>query len=261
MLTEKIEFPPVHEANKYGMVAVGGDLSPERLLLAYQSGIFPWYSEGEPIIWYSPDPRMVLFPDQLKVSKSMRQLLKKKTFKITENKAFSQVIANCKTINREAQGETGTWITDEMEDAYNKLHEMGIAKSVEVWMNVKDCLLSGVEVTQSMGTESSQSYNVVSTPLNAQFDVENVLVGGLYGLEINDIFCGESMFSIVSNASKIAFIHLVTQGRSQSEVEVNQNDTIISKYKLIDCQVYNDHLASLGAREISREEFLRYLLV
>ena len=206
ILANKIEFPPVKEANQYGMLAVGGDLSTDRLLLAYKSGIFPWYSDGEPIVWYSPDPRMVLFPDKLKVSKSMRQLLKKGMFKVTFNQAFEEVIANCKTVNRTAQGETGTWITDEMKTAYIKLHKLGIAKSVEVWH-------------------------------------EDKLVGGLYGLEINDIFCGESMFSGVSNASKIAFVHLIK----------NHN------YKLIDCQVYNDHLASLGAEEILRIEFLRVL--
>ena len=206
ILTDKIEFPSVETANQYGMVAVGGDLSPERLLLAYKSGIFPWYSEDEPIVWYSPNPRMVLFPEKLKVSKSMRQLLKKDVFKVTFNQAFSAVISNCKTVNRSAQGETGTWITDEMKEAYIKLHELGIAKSIEVWQ-------------------------------------DDVLVGGLYGLEINDIFCGESMFSYVSNASKIAFVHLIK----------NHN------YKLIDCQVYNPHLESLGAEEISRSKFLRVL--
>ena len=196
------------------MVAVGGDLSPERLLLAYKSGIFPWYSKGEPIVWYSPDPRMVLFPDTLKVSKSMRQILRKGDFKVTVNQAFAKVIANCKNTNREAQGEVGTWITDEMETAYNKLHELGIAKSVEVWKG-------------------------------------DDLVGGLYGLEIKSIFCGESMFSNVSNASKVAFIHLITE-RSRSDITKNN-------YKLIDCQVYNNHLASLGAKEISRTAFLEYL--
>lgn len=205
-LSDKIEFPPVTEANKFGMVAVGGDLSPERLLLAYKNGIFPWYSEGEPIVWYSPNPRMVLFPGQLKISKSTRQVLKKNIFKVTFNKAFEEVISNCKTINRTAQGESGTWITDEMKDAYIKLHKLGIATSVEVWLDDK-------------------------------------LVGGLYGLEINNIFCGESMFSNISNASKIAFIHLVQT----------------KKYKLIDCQMYNNHLASLGAEEIDRKEFLKYL--
>ncbi len=206
ILTNKLEFPPVTQANTYGMVAIGGDLSPERLLLAYKSGIFPWYSKGEPIAWYSPDPRMVLFPDTLKVSKSMRQILRKGDFKVTVNQAFAKVIANCKNTNREAQGEVGTWITNEMETAYNQLHELGIAKSVEVWK----------------GDE---------------------LVGGLYGLEIKAIFCGESMFSNVSNASKVAFIHLV------------ENHT----YKLVDCQVYNNHLASLGAKEISRTAFLEFL--
>jgi leucyl/phenylalanyl-tRNA--protein transferase len=206
ILTDKIEFPSVETANQYGMVAVGGDLSPERLLLAYKSGIFPWYSEDEPIVWYSPNPRMVLFPEKLKVSKSMRQLLKKDVFKVTFNQAFQEVISNCKTVNRSAQGETGTWITDEMKEAYIKLHELGIAKSIEVWK-------------------------------------DDVLVGGLYGLEINDFFCGESMFSYVSNASKTAFVHLIK----------NNN------YKLIDCQVYNPHLESLGAEEVSREEFLKLL--
>ena len=206
ILTSKIEFPSVETANQYGMVAVGGDLSTERLLLAYKSGIFPWYSDDEPIVWYSPDPRMVLFPDKLKVSKSMRQILKKGIYKVTFNQAFEEVISNCKTVNRTAQGETGTWITDEMKDAYIKLHKLGIAKSIEVWK-------------------------------------EDELVGGLYGLEINAIFCGESMFSNVSNASKVAFVHLI-----------KSND-----YILIDCQVYNEHLASLGAEEISREEFLKIL--
>jgi leucyl/phenylalanyl-tRNA--protein transferase len=205
-LTHKIEFPPVDQANQYGILAVGGDLSHERLLLAYKSGIFPWYSEGEPIIWYSPDPRMVLFPDQLRISKSMRQILRKKIFKVTFNEAFEEVIFNCKYTNREPQGEYGTWITDEMKEAYVELYKKGIAKSVEVWQN-------------------------------------DELVGGLYGVDMGTVFCGESMFSKASNASKVAFIHLV-----KSE-----------KYKFIDCQVYNPHLASLGAEEISRNEFLELL--
>ncbi|MCK5815138.1 MAG: leucyl/phenylalanyl-tRNA--protein transferase [Flavobacteriaceae bacterium] len=224
-LTDKIEFPPIETANEYGMVAIGGDLSPERLVHAYKNGIFPWYSEGEPIVWYSPDPRMVLFPNRLKVSKSMRQLLKKNTFKVTFNKAFKEVISNCKNISRTAQGESGTWITDEMKQAYLKLHELGIAKSVEVW---------------SLNTESGSS--------NQE---KYKLVGGLYGLEIGNIFCGESMFSKVSNASKVAFIHLVTS--------TPLNNQFISNYQLIDCQIYNDHLASLGAEEISREDFKKWL--
>ena len=211
-LTDKIEFPPVDTVNEYGMLALGGDLSTERLLLAYKSGIFPWYSDSEPIVWYSPDKRMALYPNDLKVSKSMRQILKKDIFKVTFNQAFEEVIFNCKNIER--KDEFGTWITDEMQEAYIKLHKLGIAKSVEVW------------------------------------DGEQ-LVGGLYGLEIGNIFCGESMFSKVSNASKVAFINLVTS--------TPLNSQIVSKYKLIDCQIYNDHLESLGANEIDRAEFLKFL--
>ena len=211
-LTDKIEFPPVDTVNEYGMLALGGDLSTERLLLAYKSGIFPWYSDSEPIVWYSPDKRMALYPNDLKVSKSMRQILKKDIFKVTFNQAFEEVIFNCKNIER--KDEFGTWFTDEMQEAYIKLHKLGIAKSVEVW------------------------------------DGEQ-LVGGLYGLEIGNIFCGESMFSKVSNASKVAFINLVTS--------TPLNSQIVSKYKLIDCQIYNDHLESLGANEIDRAEFLKFL--
>tara|TARA_R110002074_G_scaffold340697_1_gene511180 strand:+ start:71 stop:727 length:657 start_codon:yes stop_codon:yes gene_type:complete len=214
-LSNKIEFPPNENTTKDGVIALGGDLSTERLLHAYHRGIFPWYSDGEPIVWHSPLERMVLFPEELKISKSMRQILNKGEFIITENKAFEEVIFHCKNTKR--KDEFGTWITDEMEQAYINLHKIGVAKSIEVWQV----------------TERSQS--------TAQRPTE--LVGGLYGLEIGDIFCGESMFSKVSNASKVAFIHLV-----QSE-----------KYQLIDCQVYNEHLASLGAREIPRNEFLKFL--
>ena len=203
-LTDKLEFPPVNQANKYGMLAMGGDLSVERLKLAYKSGIFPWYSDGEPIVWYSPSERMVLFPEELKISKSFRKTLKKQKFKVTFDQAFEEVIFNCKNIERKE--EFGTWITDEMEQAYINLHKLGIAKSVEVWQ-------------------------------------DNELVGGLYGVEVNNIFCGESMFSKVSNASKIAFVHLMKH----------------KNYHLLDCQVYNDHLASLGAREIERKKFMKFL--
>lgn len=203
-LTEKIEFPAYRFTTKDGILALGGDLSSERLLYAYKNGIFPWFSEGDPIVWYCPFERMVLFPEDLKVSKSMRKIINKKEFKITENIAFKEVIYNCKNIDR--KDGFGTWITNEMEAAYINLHKKGIAKSIEVWL-------------------------------------DGVLVGGLYGLEINAIFCGESMFSKVSNTSKLAFIHLV----------INNN------YKLIDCQVYNEHLASLGAREIDRNLFLDIL--
>ncbi|MEX1382153.1 leucyl/phenylalanyl-tRNA--protein transferase [Lutibacter sp.] len=207
LLSKDLVFPPVHLADKDGLLAIGGDLSLERLLLAYKSGIFPWYNSGEPIIWYSPNLRMVLFPKDLKISKSMKQIIRKNEYKITFNQNFKAVISNCKTIKRDGQG--GTWITDEMQDAYLKLHEKGIAKSVEVWL-------------------------------------ENELVGGLYGIDLGAVFCGESMFSKISNTSKLAFIYLVQKLEKEN-------------YKLIDCQVYNPHLESLGADEISREEFLKFL--
>ncbi len=214
VLGKEIIFPNIETASQEGIVAIGGDLSPERLILAYKSGVFPWYNEGEPIIWYSPNPRMVLFPQDLKISKSMRKIRTDNAFKVTFNQNFEEVISNCKTIKRNDQG--GTWITDAMQKAYIKLHELGIAKSVEVWQ-------------------------------------KNQLVGGLYGIDLpagkaglGNIFCGESMFSKVSNASKIAFIHLVKKLEKEN-------------YKLIDCQVYNDHLASLGAIEIQRKEFFNFL--
>jgi len=208
LLSENLIFPPVHLANEDGLLAIGGDLSPERLELAYKSGIFPWYNQGEPIIWYSPNPRMVLFPENLKISKSMKQLIRKNEFKITFNQNFSEVISNCKNIFRAAD-QGGTWITNEMQEAYIELHKKGIAKSVEVWLG-------------------------------------NELVGGLYGIDLGSVFCGESMFSKVSNASKLAFIYMVQKFEKEN-------------YKLIDCQVYNNHLATLGADEIPREEFLEYL--
>ena len=201
-------FPPVAEADQYGVLAIGGDLSTSRLKDAYSKGIFPWYNEGEPVIWYSPDPRMVLFPKDLKVSKSMRKVLRDGHFKVTYNKAFEQVIYQCKTIFRPSDF-GGTWITDDMEQAYIELHKKGIAKSVEVWL-------------------------------------EDELVGGLYGIDLGTVFCGESMFSKVSNASKVAFISMVRKLDKEA-------------YQLIDCQVYNNHLASLGAVEIDRDEFLTYL--
>lgn len=203
-LTDEIKFPEYQFTNKDGIIALGGDLSEDRLTFAYKNGIFPWFSEGDPIVWYCPHERMVLFPDEIKVSKSMRKIIDKNKFTITENNAFEAVIYNCKNIDR-SDG-FGTWITDDMEQAYINLHKAGIAKSIEIWF-------------------------------------DNELVGGLYGLEINNIFCGESMFSKVSNASKLAFIHL----------SKNKN------YKLIDCQIYNEHLASLGAREINRDLFLKIL--
>ena len=205
-LSERLVFPDIHNADPNGVLAVGGDLSIERLTLAYRNGIFPWYAEGEPIVWYSPDPRMVLYPDDLRVSRSMHQFINSKKHRVTFNTAFASVISNCKSIDRSKQGQSGTWITTEMQDAYIDLHKCGLAKSVEVWK-------------------------------------DNELVGGLYGVEVGNIFCGESMFSKISNASKLAFIALVRQ----------------NKYALIDCQIYNSHLASLGAKEIERNVFVDYL--
>lgn len=205
ILSDKIEFPYVEEASKDGLLAIGGDLNPERLILAYKSGIFPWFEEGQPILWWSPNPRFVLFPDRLKVSKSMKQVFKKTSLRVTRNKAFDRVIDACSVEKR--PGQTGTWITTDMKKAYIELHRLGYAISVEVWD-------------------------------------ENELVGGLYGVDIgNNIFCGESMFAKVSNASKIGFVTFIQE----------------SNYKLIDCQVFTEHLESLGAENISRNEFINII--
>ena len=204
-LGKDLTFPEVSNASKEGLLAYGGDLSTERLILAYEKGIFPWYDENSPILWWSPDPRFVLFPEKLKVSKSMRQVLRNHPFNVTVNNAFEEVISNCSDIKRD--GQQGTWITNELKDAYINMYEIGVAKSVEVWQ-------------------------------------ESDLVGGLYGVDLNNgVFCGESMFSKVSNASKVGFITFIKQ----------------SNYKLIDCQVYTNHLESLGAEDIPREDFLKYL--
>ncbi|PTT03202.1 leucyl/phenylalanyl-tRNA--protein transferase [Flavobacterium sp. HMWF030] len=206
-ITKELFFPPVSEADEEGILAIGGDLDTERLKLAYKSGIFPWFNEGEPILWWSPDPRMVLFLDELIVSKSMRNILNRNQFKVTFNRNFKDVISNCQKIKRD--GQNGTWISNEMIDAYCKLNEEGVAKSIEVWQ-------------------------------------DEVLVGGLYGIDLGHVFCGESMFSKVSNASKVAFIALVQYLRENN-------------YKLLDCQVYNPHLESLGCCEIDREGFMSIL--
>ena len=203
-LTEEIKFPAYEFTSKEGIIALGGDLSSKRLIYAYRNGIFPWFSENEPIVWYCPLERMVLFPNEIKISKTMRKVLRDNAFVVTENKTFERVIHQCKTIKR--NDDLGTWITNDMEKAYVNLHKKGVAKSIEIWK-------------------------------------DNELVGGLYGLEVNGVFCGESMFSKVSNASKLAFIYLATK----------------KNYRLIDCQIYNDHLASLGAREIDRKDFLNIL--
>ena len=200
-LSATTDFPDPIFANKDGLLAIGGDLSTQRLCNAYENGIFPWYNSEVPILWWSPDPRMVLFPRELHISKSMKKLLKNKAFELTYNKAFEQVIYHCSNVVR--FGQDGTWLNQEMIQAYLELHYQRIAHSVEVWQ-------------------------------------EDRLVGGFYGVRVRNIFCGESMFSLVNNASKYGFISFVK----------NSPDI-----KLIDCQVYSNHLASLGAREIPREEF------
>ena len=209
-LTEKLWFPNPEEATEDGLLAIGGDLLVERLLLAYNSGIFPWFEDDQPILWWSPDPRMVLFPEKFKVSKSLRKKIKSEKFRITFNQNFAEVIKNCATVLR--KGQTGTWITQEMQQAYIALRSAGHAVSIEVWEDEK-------------------------------------LVGGLYGIDLpkKKVFCGESMFSLVSDASKVAFYHL-------SEYVKTKN------YKFIDCQIYNEHLESLGAEEIGRGEFLELLV-
>jgi leucyl/phenylalanyl-tRNA---protein transferase len=171
VLDNELAFPPTRLAEPDGLLAIGGDLSPERLLLAYQNGIFPWY-EGEHILWWSPDPRFVLFPEELKISKSIKPLLNRKEFEFTINKAFPQVIRQCKKITR--PGQDGTWITNEVEKAYTRMHELGYAVSAEVWK-------------------------------------DNKLAGGLYGIRLGNVFFGESMFSKVSNASRYAFILFVQE--------------------------------------------------
>lgn len=206
-LSKELYFPPVSEASYEGILAVGGDLSSERLLLAYRNGIFPWFEEDEPILWWSPPQRMVVDPNEYKTAKSLRNILNRKIFEVTFNKNFSEVIKHCQTIKR--KGQKGTWITDSMYEAYLKLHNLGIAKSVEVWQQDK-------------------------------------LVGGLYGVDLGKVFCGESMFSLVPNASKVAFVSLIEKLKQEN-------------FLLLDCQVHNNHLEKLGAFEITRENYLKIL--
>jgi leucyl/phenylalanyl-tRNA--protein transferase len=201
-------FPDVSLAEREpnGLLAVGGDLSPQRIINAYQQGIFPWFSEGEPILWWSPDPRTVLFPEQIKISRSLRKLLRKKPFKLSFDRDFRGVIQACA---QPRERSPGTWLLPEMIEAYQHQHELGLAHSVEVWQDEK-------------------------------------LVGGLYGVAIGAVFFGESMFSRVPDSSKIALVHLSQTLRAWG-------------YKMIDCQVYTQHLASLGAEEIPRQTFCHYL--
>ena len=201
-------FPSALSANNDGVVAVGGDLDPKRILKAYKQGIFPWFESDDYLVWWSPDPRMVLFPEKLRISKSTKKVLKDANFKVTFNQSFDEVVDCCAKVKR--FGQNGTWITEGLKKAYNLLHKEGHAFSVEVWKDFE-------------------------------------LVGGLYGIDLGDIFCGESMFSKENNASKIGFIHLIK--------ELSKNG-----YKLIDCQVPSAHMKSLGAEEISRQQFLNFLI-
>lgn len=205
-LIDELIFPPVGGAEE-GIVAVGGDLSSERLMLAYRSGIFPWYNEDEPIVWWSPDPRFVLFPEKLHVSRSMKRVLNRDEFQVTYNQDFEGVISNCKKVPR--RGQKGTWITEAMKEAYIDLFHLGHAKSIEVWK-------------------------------------KGELVGGMYGVDMGGVFCGESMFSKVSNASKVGLITFMKKFQTEGG-------------RLLDCQVYSEHMARMGAEEISRKDFLMFV--
>jgi leucyl/phenylalanyl-tRNA--protein transferase len=206
VLDDKFWFPNVEEALEDGLLAIGGDLQPERILLAYKKGIFPWY-DGDLPLWWCPNPRFILIPEELKISKSMKALFKKQAFDVTVNTNFEAVINACKATER--KGQDGTWIKNEVVEAYTHLHKLGMAHSIEAWQN-------------------------------------NQLVGGLYGIKLGKVFFGESMFSKVSNASKYAFISFVDQLKREGIL-------------LIDCQVYTEHLESLGAKMILRQQFVHLL--
>lgn len=205
-IDDDCDFPLLNQAlsEPNGLIAIGGDLSLPRLLNAYQHGIFPWFSEGEPILWWSPNPRMVLFPDELKISNSLKKTLKNKPFEVRFNTAFRQVISACSHTLRADQ--PGTWITQDIIEAYCTLHNAGYAISAECWQ-------------------------------------DNTLVGGCYGVKIGKMFYGESMFRLVTDASKVAFVHLVQKLKSEG-------------VGLIDCQMKTAHLARFGAKEISRDDFI-----
>ena len=206
-LSEDLVFPSPHLATNEGLLAVGGDLTPGRLILAYSTGIFPWYSEGEPILWWSPDPRLVLYPDKLRISKSLTKTINKGTFRVTFDHAFERVIKECARVRLENR--QGTWIVDDMVKAYCRLHDIGFAHSVEAWQGDR-------------------------------------LAGGLYGVSLGKSFFGESMFTRVSNASKVALVALV---KSLHRL----------KFAMIDCQITTGHLTRFGAREIPREQYLEEL--
>jgi leucyl/phenylalanyl-tRNA--protein transferase len=203
-LSDDLIFPSPYLASREGLLAIGGDLSPKRLLLAYGNGIFPWYSEGEPILWWSPDPRLVLYPAELKVSRSLKKVLKQDIFEVTLDRAFQDVIAECARVRLE--NHEGTWIVDDMVQAYCRLHESGFAHSIEAWH-------------------------------------DNRLAGGLYGVSLGKCFFGESMFTRITNASKVALVALVEHLQQLN-------------FDFIDCQITTAHLTRFGAREISRSNYL-----
>lgn len=204
-----LSFPPAYLADKSGILAIGGDLSPERLLSAYIVGVFPWFNPTDPILWWCPDPRMVLFPQSIKISKSMRPMIRGEQFRVSVNEAFVKVMQGCKDTYRPSQGYAGSWISDELIDSFHTLHRLGYAHSVEVWHNQE-------------------------------------LVGGLYGIILGKCFFGESMFSTMSNVSKLAFVALAKNLEKLG-------------FQFIDCQVETEHLASLGAENITRQHFLETL--
>jgi len=206
-LSDAVAFPPAHFARKDGLLAVGGDLRPRRLILGYKMGIFPWFSQGDPILWWSPDPRLVLDPSEIRISRSLKKTLKKKIFEIRIDSAFEQVIKNCADTRSEKR--EGTWITEEMIQAYCALHESGWAHSFEAWFHGE-------------------------------------LVGGLYGVGLGGIFFGESMFSKISDSSKVALAALADYSKQHS-------------IDMIDCQMTTAHLMSLGAHEMPRAIFLERL--
>ena len=201
-------FPSPRSANEHGVVAYGGDLNPNRIIQAYKQGIFPWFESDDNLLWWSPNPRMILYPEKIKISKSLKSVIKKNIFKVTFNKDFEEVIESCSNIKR--LGQKGTWITSGLKESFLQLHEKGLAMSVEVWKDSK-------------------------------------IVGGLYGLDLGNVFCGESMFSKSSNASKVALVYL------SSELRKNN-------YKFIDCQIPTEHLKSMGGEEVSRDDFLKLLI-
>ncbi len=207
LLSDEIVFPPPDLASREGLLAIGGDLCQERLLQAYSMGIFPWFTETEPIMWWSPDPRLVLYPDEIRISRSLQKTINRGLFKITMDQAFDEVINQCAGVPRKIGD--GTWIVPDMINAYCQLHASGYAHSVEAWQN-------------------------------------DTLAGGLYGVSLGKSFFGESMFTHVTNASKVAFVALVDYLKSLS-------------FDLIDCQVTTEHLVSFGAREIPRNVFLKQL--